>query len=237
MLNWHCFQPITGERELSEHQPGDSDASEEAGKTAFISERSERERVCREISRLPAQQLPQPAALLAAPLPQQGQGQHLPWECELTAIGQSRTFHYGGWVEELTSVCLLLFYRVHVFPSPTGRRLYRYCWVMQIPEEAHGVLFPPTLMKLTGTWTEISWSCDSRDCVWCFELLKGLASHQNWITLCNFTRFSCITEFVFVWLEIWACVSWMLICLCLIVWLCIGCSDIMAVRWMCAWEY
>lgn len=71
-----------GERELFEHQFGDFDVGQKKGQTAFLPQRPAGEGVRREVPRLPAQQLPQPAAFLAAPLPQQGQRQHLSGERE-----------------------------------------------------------------------------------------------------------------------------------------------------------
>lgn len=71
-----------GERQLSEHQPGDPDAGQKKGQAALLPQRPAGEGVRREVPGLPAQQLPQPAALLAASLPQQGQGQHLSGERE-----------------------------------------------------------------------------------------------------------------------------------------------------------
>ena len=66
-----------GECELFKHQFGHLDAGQKKGQTAFLSQRLAWEGVCWEVSGLPAQQLPQPTALLAASLPQQGQRQHL----------------------------------------------------------------------------------------------------------------------------------------------------------------
>ncbi len=60
------------------------------GKLPFYLSALQEKELCREIPRLPAQQLPQPAALLAAPLPQQGQGQHLPGERELCSIDHTQ---------------------------------------------------------------------------------------------------------------------------------------------------
>lgn len=71
-----------GERQLSEHQLGDPDVGPAKGQTALLPQRAPGEGVRREVPRLPAEQLPQPASLLAATLPQQGQGQHLSGECE-----------------------------------------------------------------------------------------------------------------------------------------------------------
>lgn len=75
--------PPLGERELPEHQPGDPDAGQKEGQAALLPQRPAGERVRREVPWLPAEQLSQPTALLAAPLPQQGQRQHLSGEREL----------------------------------------------------------------------------------------------------------------------------------------------------------
>lgn len=73
---------FSGERELFEHQFGHFDAGQKKGETALLPQRPAGEGVCWEVPGLSAEQLPQLTALLAAPLPQQGQGQHLFGECE-----------------------------------------------------------------------------------------------------------------------------------------------------------
>lgn len=72
----------TGECELFKHQFGDLDVGQKKGQTALLPQCPAGEGVRGEVPRLPAQQLPQLTALLAAPLPQQGQRQHLPGERE-----------------------------------------------------------------------------------------------------------------------------------------------------------
>nr|CCQ43520.1 alternative protein TRPC4AP [Homo sapiens] len=69
-----------GERQLPQHQPGDPDAGPTERAAAPVPAAAAADGAQQEVPRLPAQQLPQPAALLAAALPAQGQGQHLPRE-------------------------------------------------------------------------------------------------------------------------------------------------------------
>lgn len=70
----------TGKRELLKHQFGNSDAGPEESQAALLPQCSTREGVCGEVSRLFAQQFPQLTPLLAAPLPQQRQRQHMSGE-------------------------------------------------------------------------------------------------------------------------------------------------------------
>ncbi|XP_054945872.1 short transient receptor potential channel 4-associated protein isoform X1 [Physeter macrocephalus] len=69
-----------GECQLPEHQPGDPDAGPTERAAAPVPAAAAADGAQQEVPWLPAQQLPQPAALLAAALPTQGQGQHLPGE-------------------------------------------------------------------------------------------------------------------------------------------------------------
>lgn len=75
-----------GECELLEHKSGCPNAGTEERTATLLPADYPGHGVRGEIPRIHPQQLPQPATLLAAALPQQGQRQHLFRECECHLI-------------------------------------------------------------------------------------------------------------------------------------------------------
>lgn len=77
---------LAGECQLPQHQPGDPDAGPTERAAAPVPTAAAADGTQQEVSWLPAQQLPQPAPLLAAALLAQGQRQHLPGERECPTL-------------------------------------------------------------------------------------------------------------------------------------------------------
>lgn len=102
-LTWVAWCPA-GERQLPQHQPGDPDAGPPERAAAPVPAAAAAHGAQQEVPRLPAQQLPQPAALLAAALPAQGQGQHLPGERECP---QPRGWRLGCGAARRAALCAL----------------------------------------------------------------------------------------------------------------------------------
>lgn len=82
VLGTHLNWGLAGECQLPQHQPCDPDAGPTERAAAPVPAAAAADGAQQEVPWLPAQQLPQPAALLATTLLAQGQGQHLPGERE-----------------------------------------------------------------------------------------------------------------------------------------------------------